>query len=200
MNGTDVWAALQARWPLAPQAAVLPGQDAQGQPVPFTGDDLQRASARLGRLILGLDLSPERPVALALPPSPEALLLALGVLRLGRTVLALSPDRPEAGLRADLARWRPGVLVCPAARFTPWSRLAFPAGTPHVFTLDGDRSGTLLARAAWQSEDLPGQPCPADRPAWVECRDAGEPTPCAATDLPGLAASLRRYADWPPAD
>ncbi|MEO7336076.1 MAG: AMP-binding protein, partial [Caldimonas sp.] len=46
----------------------------------------------------------------------------------------------------------PGVVVCTPARFARISQIAFKAGTAHVFTLGDDRTGSLLERAAHQSD------------------------------------------------
>ncbi|MCB1803501.1 MAG: AMP-binding protein, partial [Gammaproteobacteria bacterium] len=47
---------------------------------------------------------------------------------------------------------KPAVVVCTVRNF-PWvSQLAFQAGTRHVFTLNDDRSGSLLERAAHCSD------------------------------------------------
>jgi malonyl-CoA/methylmalonyl-CoA synthetase len=44
------------------------------------------------------------------------------------------------------------VVVCAAKNFGWVSKIAFKAGTKHVFTLDDDRTGTLLERAAHCSD------------------------------------------------
>mgnify|MGYP006144407411 CR=1 FL=1 len=46
----------------------------------------------------------------------------------------------------------PAVVVCSSRNFGWVSKIAFRAGTRHCFTLDDDRSGTLLQRAACCSD------------------------------------------------
>ena len=50
--------------------------------------------------------------------------------------------------RCAIGNAEPAVVVCSGVNFGWVSKIAFKAGTQHVFTLNDDRTGTLLERAA----------------------------------------------------
>jgi malonyl-CoA/methylmalonyl-CoA synthetase len=91
-------------------------------------------------------------VAVHTEKSVEALVLYLATLRAGFVYLPLNTAYQEAELDYFIGNAEPAVVVC-AGRNFPWvSRLAFQKGVAHVFTLDDDRTGTLLTRAAHFSD------------------------------------------------
>jgi malonyl-CoA/methylmalonyl-CoA synthetase len=118
----------------------------------YTWRDLDRASARIANLLDSLALPPASRVAVQVEKSVEALLLYLGVLRAGHVFLPLNTAYQAAEIEYFIGNAEPAVVVCSSRHFTWVSRLAFKAGTSHVFTLDEDRSGTLLDRAAFQPD------------------------------------------------
>jgi malonyl-CoA/methylmalonyl-CoA synthetase len=121
-------------------------------PLFYTWGDLERASARIANLLDNLDLPAASRIAVHADKSVESLMLYLAVLRAGHVYLPLNTAYQAAELGYAIANAEPAVLVC-ARRNFPWlSKLAFAAGVKNVFTLDADRSGTLLERAAWMSE------------------------------------------------
>ena len=122
------------------------------QPLLYTWHDLERATAMLANLLLSLELPANARVAVQTEKSVEALLLYLAVLRAGFVYLPLNPAYRQSELEYFIGDAQPSVVVCSAKNFGWVSRLAFQAGTQHVFTLDEDRSGTLLDRAALQSD------------------------------------------------
>lgn len=117
----------------------------------YTWADVDAASAALANLIAKLQLQPRATpvplVAACVDKSVESLLLYLAALRAGCAWLPLNP-----GYRNELAYFledaQPSMLVCAPRDFQWLSRLAFKSGVQHVFTLDDQRGGTLLARAA----------------------------------------------------
>jgi len=84
--------------------------------------------------------------------SVEALMLYLGVLRAGLVYLPLNTAYQAAEIEYFVGNAEPAVFVCSGRNFAWVSKIAFRAGTQHVFTLDDDRTGSLLQRAAVQRD------------------------------------------------
>ena len=80
--------------------------------------------------------------------SVEAMLLYLATLRAGYVFLPLNTAYQRAEIEYFIDNAQPSVVVCTTRNFGWVSKLSFTAGTGHVFTLDDDRSGSLLQRAA----------------------------------------------------
>jgi len=66
--------------------------------------------------------------------------------------LPLNTAYQSAEIEYFVANAEPAVVVCGAANFGWVSKIAFKAGTRHVFTLNEDRTGSLLDRAAHCSD------------------------------------------------
>jgi malonyl-CoA/methylmalonyl-CoA synthetase len=104
-------------------------------------------SARYASLLASLGLEPGDRVAVQVEKSPEALLLYLACLRAGLAYLPLNSAYQEAEVTYFLDNAQPGAVVVQpqsAAWATP---LAQRLGIPHVFTLDEQGGGTLVAAA-----------------------------------------------------
>jgi len=84
--------------------------------------------------------------------SVEALLLYLAVLRAGCVYLPLNTAYQSSEIEYFIANAEPSVVVCTPGNFSWVSKIAFKAGTAHVFTLDDKRSGSLLERAVHHSD------------------------------------------------
>ncbi len=121
-------------------------------PLYYTWRDLERGTAMLANLLASLDLAPDARILVQTDKSVEALMLYLAVLRAGHVYLPLNTAYQAAELAYFIGHAEPAVVVCSSRHFGWISKLAFQAGTRHVFTLDDDRSGTLLDRAAFQRE------------------------------------------------
>jgi acyl-CoA synthetase (AMP-forming)/AMP-acid ligase II len=80
--------------------------------------------------------------------SVEAVMLYLATLRAGYVFLPLNTAYQSAEIEYFIGNAEPAVVVCSPKNFGWVSQLAFKAGTQHVFTLDDDRTGTLLERAS----------------------------------------------------
>jgi malonyl-CoA/methylmalonyl-CoA synthetase len=80
------------------------------------------------------------------------LMLYLAVLRAGLVYLPLNTAYQRDEMGYFIGNAEPAVVVCTPKNFGWVSRLAFAAGTQHVFTLDESRGGSLLQRAAVQSD------------------------------------------------
>jgi len=113
----------------------------------YTWDDIDRASACLANLLASLKLPEGARVAVQVEKSPEALLLYLATLRAGLVYLPLNTAYREAEIEYFLGNAEPSVVVC-ASKNRDWvQRVADKTGCPHVYTLDEDRTGTLLEAA-----------------------------------------------------
>nr|WP_255593027.1 malonyl-CoA synthase [Bordetella sp. BOR01] len=113
----------------------------------YTWDDIDRASACLANLLASLGLPEGARVAVQVEKSPEALLLYLATLRAGFVYLPLNTAYRETEVAYFLGDAEPAVVVCSSKNLAWMQRVAGQAGTRHVYTLDEDRSGTLLAAA-----------------------------------------------------
>ena len=127
-------------------------ETASDTPLHYTWRDLDRGTAMLANLLASLDLPEGSRVAVQTEKSVEALMLYLAVLRAGLVYLPLNTAYQRDEIGYFIGNAEPAVVVCAPKNFSWISRLAFAAGTAHVFTLGDDRSGTLLQRAAVQSD------------------------------------------------
>jgi malonyl-CoA/methylmalonyl-CoA synthetase len=66
--------------------------------------------------------------------------------------LPLNTAYQSAEIEYFIGNAEPAVVVCSGAHFGWVSKIAFKAGTQHVFTLNEDRTGSLLDRAARHSD------------------------------------------------
>lgn len=114
----------------------------------YTWRDLERGSAMLANFLVSLDLPSGSRVAVQVEKSVEALMLYLATLRAGLVFVPLNTAYQSAEIAYFLSDAEPVVVVCSAQNFGWVSTLAFKAGTRWVFTLNDDRTGSLLARAA----------------------------------------------------
>jgi malonyl-CoA/methylmalonyl-CoA synthetase len=117
----------------------------------YSWEDLDRATAKLANLLRALDLPEGSRVAVQVEKSPEALFLYLATLRAGYIYLPLNTAYQESEIEYFIGNAEPAVVVCSSQNFAWVSKLAFRLGTRHVFTLDDDRTGSLLQRAAEHS-------------------------------------------------
>jgi len=118
----------------------------------YTWRDLERGSAMLANFLQSLGLPEGARIAVQVDKSVEALMLYLATLRAGLVYLPLNTAYQSAEMAYVIADAEPAVVVCSAHHFGWVSQLAFQAGTPWVFTLNDDRTGSLLNRAAHASD------------------------------------------------
>ncbi|MGQ3093942.1 MAG: malonate--CoA ligase [Roseateles sp.] len=195
----NLYSALRAGFPADLDVTAI---DADG--ALYSWRDLERGSAMLANWLGKLDLPPGSRVAVHTDKSVEALILYLAVLRAGLVYLPLNPAYQASELEHFIGDAAPGVVVCAGRNFGWVSKLAFQRGVRWVFTLNDDRSGTLLDRA-------------------VQMSDTHAPVPRAAGDLAAIlytsgttgrskgamlshgnllsnAETLKTYWDWRPND
>ena len=118
----------------------------------YTWRDLDRASAMMANLLDGLKLPKGSRIAVQVEKSVEAVMLYLATLRAGYVFLPLNTAYQSSEIEYFIGNAEPAVVVCSGANFGWVSKIAFKAGTHHVFTLNDDRTGTLLERAAHQKD------------------------------------------------
>ena len=127
-------------------------ETADGTPLFYTWRDLERGTAMLANLLQSLDLPAGARVAVQTEKSVEALMLYLAVLRAGFVYLPLNTAYQSSEIAYFISNAEPGVVVCSGKNFGWVSKIAFQAGTQRVFTLNDDRTGSLLERAAVHSD------------------------------------------------
>ena len=150
-SNQNLFAALRAAFPDDLDTTAI--ETADGAPLYYTWRDLDHATARIANFLEWLQLPRGARIAVHVDKSVEALLLYLAVLRAGYVYLPLNPGYQGAEIEYFMGNAEPSVVVCAARNFSWISKLAFKTGTPHVFTLNDDRSGSLLERAAVHADE-----------------------------------------------
>jgi malonyl-CoA/methylmalonyl-CoA synthetase len=128
----------------------------------YSWRDLDRATAMVANLLQSLDLPVGSRIAAHTEKSVEAMVLYLATLRAGYVYLPLNTAYQSAEVEYFIGNAEPAVVVCASRNFGWVSKIAFKAGTQYVFTLDEDRTGSLLDRAALQSDVHALAQCKAD--------------------------------------
>jgi malonyl-CoA/methylmalonyl-CoA synthetase len=118
----------------------------------YSWRDLDRATAMIANLLRALSLPEGSRIAVQVEKSVEALMLYLATLRAGYVFLPLNTAYQSAEIEYFLGDATPAVVVCTGKNFGWVGKIAFKAGARHVFTLNDDRTGSLLERAAHHSD------------------------------------------------
>ena len=118
----------------------------------YSWDDVERATSKLANLLASLKLPAGSRVAVQVEKSPEALFLYLATLKAGLVYLPLNTAYQAAEIEYFVGNAEPGIVICSPKNFSWVSKVAFKAGTKHVFTLGEKRDGSLLERAAGLSD------------------------------------------------
>ncbi|MGL6108473.1 MAG: malonate--CoA ligase [Rubrivivax sp.] len=148
MKNSNLFAALRAAFPADLDSTAIETADGAGAPLHYSWRDLERGTAMLANLLASLELPEGARVAAQTEKSVEALMLYLAVLRAGYVYLPLNTAYQAGEIEYFIGNAEPSVVVCSRKNFGWVSKIAFKAGTKNVFTLDDDRSGSLLERAA----------------------------------------------------
>jgi malonyl-CoA/methylmalonyl-CoA synthetase len=150
-DDANLFSALRAAFPADLDGVAIETADTP-EPLYYTWRDIERGTAMLANLIDSLALPPESRIAVQTEKSVEALMLYLAVLRAGHVYLPLNTAYQAGEIEYFIGNAEPAVVVC-SRRNADWiGVLASRLGTPHVFTLDDDRTGSLLERAATQGD------------------------------------------------
>lgn len=148
MDNRNLFAALRAAFPQDLDTVAVQTDDG----LAYSWRDLERATAMIANLLQSLGIEPGARIAVQVEKSVEAMLLYLATLRAGYVFLPLNTAYQQAEIEYFIGNAEPAVVVCSPANFGWVSKIAFQAGTHHVFTLGDDRTGSLLQRAAVQSD------------------------------------------------
>jgi len=152
MINHNLFAALQAAFPADLNAVAVETAEPDGSSLKYSWRDLERATAMVANLLVSLDLAEGSRVAVQVEKSVEAMVLYLATLRAGYVFLPLNTAYQSAEIEYFIGNAEPAVVVCSPGNFGWVSKIAFTAGTRHVFTLGDDRTGSLLERAAQCSD------------------------------------------------
>jgi malonyl-CoA/methylmalonyl-CoA synthetase len=148
MKNNNLFAALRAAFPQDLTAVAVETEKG----LRYSWHDLERSTAMMANLLKSLDLPAGARVAMQVEKSVEAMVLYLATLRAGYVFLPLNTAYQSAEITYFIENAEPSVVVCSSKNFGWVSKIAFKAGTQNVFTLDDDRSGSLLDRAAHCSD------------------------------------------------
>jgi malonyl-CoA/methylmalonyl-CoA synthetase len=145
---SNLYAALRANFPKNLDGTAIETDNG----LTYSWADLERGSAMMANLLLSLDLPVGARVAVQVEKSVEACMLYLATLRAGLVFLPLNTAYQSSEIEYFVGNAEPAVVVCSSKNFGWVSKIAFKAGTQSVFTLDDDRTGSLLDRAAHASD------------------------------------------------
>jgi malonyl-CoA/methylmalonyl-CoA synthetase len=148
MKNNNLFAALRAAFPADLDAVAIETDN----DLNYSWRDLDRATAMMANLLASLNLPAGARVAVQVEKSVEAMMLYLATLRAGYVFLPLNTAYQSAEIEYFINNAEPAVVVCSSRNFGWVSKIAFKAGTQNVFTLDDDRTGSLLDRAAHCSD------------------------------------------------
>jgi malonyl-CoA/methylmalonyl-CoA synthetase len=152
-HNANLFCALRAAFPSDLDQIAVETTSPQGEPLLYTWRDLDHASARIANLLASLKLPAGSRIAVQVEKSVEAMLLYLATLRAGYVFLPLNTAYQSGEIEYFVGNAEPAVVVCTPGNFGWVSKIAFKAGTQHVFTLGDDRTGSLLDRATHHGDD-----------------------------------------------
>ena len=168
MRNQNLFVALRDAFPADLDVVAVETEDG----LSYSWRDLDRATAMVANLLQSLDIPPSADgvpprVAVQVEKSVEAMVLYLATLRAGFVFLPLNTAYQSAEIEYFIGNAEPAVVVCSGKHFNWVSKIAFKAGTRHVFTLDDNRTGSLLERAAHCSDQQTPAPRSADELAAI---------------------------------
>ncbi|MFM7801945.1 MAG: AMP-binding protein, partial [Limnohabitans sp.] len=148
MTNANLYNGLREGFPADLQAIAIETDDG----LAYSWSDLERGSAMLANWIESLQLPASSRFAVQVEKSVEVLMLYLATLRSGHVFLPLNPAYQENEMAYFMGNAEPALVVCAPEKFSYVSKLAFQSGTQYVVTLDDQRGGTMLQRAAHHSD------------------------------------------------
>ena len=148
MPNHNLFAALRAAFPKDLDSLAIETDDG----LRYSWRDLDRATAMMANLLASLELEPGARVAVQVDKSVEAAMLYLATLRAGYVFLPLNTAYQSAEIEYFVGNAEPAVVVCSTRNFGWVSPLAYQAGAKAVYTLNDDRTGSLLDRAVHMSD------------------------------------------------
>jgi malonyl-CoA/methylmalonyl-CoA synthetase len=148
MKNQNLFAALRAAFPVDLDEIAIETDNG----LRYSWRDLERSTAMMANLLQSLKLPEGARIAVQVEKSVEAMVLYLATLRAGYVFLPLNTAYQSREIEYFIGNAEPAVVVCSSPNFGWVSKIAFRAGTQNVFTLDDDRTGSLLDRAAHCSD------------------------------------------------
>ena len=200
MTNENLFAALRAAFPADLDAPAVETDTG----LVYSWRDLDRASAMIANLLRALAIPDGSRIAVQVDKSVEAMLLYLATLRAGYTYLPLNTAYQSAEIEYFIGNAEPAVVVCTSKNFGWVGRIAFQAGTKHVFTLNDDRTGSLLERAMHHADAFETRECAGDDVAAIlyTSGTTGRSKGAMLThgNLLSNARVLKDYWRWQPGD
>lgn len=144
MKNNNLFSVLRAGFPSDLRACAVETDSG----LQYSWQDLEEATAMVANMLVSLQCPAGARVAVQVEKSVEALILYLATLRAGLVYLPLNTAYQSAEMAYFIQDAQPSVVVCSGKNFGWISKLAFQSGTAYVFTLNDDRTGSLLDRAA----------------------------------------------------
>src|SRR5690242_14221076 len=157
MENRNLFAALRAAFPQDLGAIAVETDNG----LHYSWSDLDRGTAMIANLLASLGLQEGARIAVQVEKSVEAMMLYLATLRAGYVFLPLNTAYQSAEIEYFLDNAEPSVVVC-SSRNASWvgpiaqklqKKLGKKGGPVHVFTLDDNRTGTLLELAVQCSSE-----------------------------------------------
>jgi malonyl-CoA/methylmalonyl-CoA synthetase len=148
MTNANLYANLRANFPSDLDAVAVEADNG----LHYSWRDLDRASAMMANLLVSLKLPAGARIAVQVEKSVEAMMLYFATLRAGYVFLPLNPAYQSAEMEYFITNAEPSVVVCSSKNFGWVSKIAFTNAVQSVFTLNDDRSGSLLERVVHCSD------------------------------------------------
>ncbi len=142
MTNANLYAHLRANFPADLDAIAVETDNG----LHYSWRDLDSSSAMLANLLASLKLPAGARIAVQVEKSVEAMALYLATLRAGYVFLPLNTAYQSVEMEYFITNAQPSVVVCSSKNFGWVSKIAFTNSVQNVFTLNDDRTGSLLQR------------------------------------------------------
>ncbi|TAG25976.1 MAG: malonyl-CoA synthase [Burkholderiales bacterium] len=148
MSNANIYANLREQFPADLDSIAVEADNG----LHYSWRDIERGSAMMANLLQSLKIPAGSRVAVQVEKSVEAMMLYLATLRAGMVFLPLNTAYQSAEIEYFITNAEPAVVVCSSKNFGWVSKIAFTCGAQSVFSLNDDRTGSLLERAVHCSD------------------------------------------------